>query len=198
MYYSLTFRYEDFLQEIIILALTQLILSVKKIIFIFLIFAFAQNLRAQEQKQCPCCSEAHQAFDFWIGDWTVYDTEGNIVGKNTIEKQYSNCVLQEKWVSSGISQGTSYNYYNKNDQSWHQLWLDNSGFSLSLKGNYKEDKMIMSSDLLKGKNGDYYNQITWTKNKDGSVTQVWELLNDKHIITQEAFRGIYKKSVKTP
>ena len=157
-----------------------------------------QNLVAQQdKKQCPCCDESHQLFDFWIGNWTVYDVKGNVVGKNTIEKQYSNCVLQEKWISSGISRGTSYNYYNKSDGTWNQVWIDNSGFSLVLKGNYKNGKMVLKSELIHGEKGNYYNQITWTKNKDGSVTQVWDIFNEKNKKTQEAFRGIYKKSVKT-
>ena len=170
----------------------------KKVIFLIAIFIFVQNLTAQlEDKQCSCCSENHSLFDFWIGDWTVYDVDGNSVGNNTIEKQYDNCVLQEKWVSKGKNRGTSYNYYDKKDSTWNQIWIDNSGFSLNLKGNYINGQMILKSELLDGKKGKYYNQITWTKNTDGSVTQVWNIFSEKNKKMQEAFRGIYKKSVKT-
>jgi len=171
----------------------------KKAVLVVIILFFVQSLTAQQQqeKQCPCCSESHNSFDFWIGDWTVYDVKGKVIGTNTIEKQYDNCVLQEKWTSSGKSRGTSYNYYDRKDSTWNQIWVDNSGFSLLLKGNYSNGKMILKSDLLKGKNGSYYNQITWTKSADGSVTQVWDILNEENKKTQEAFRGIYKKTVKT-
>ncbi len=57
--------------------------------------------------------------------------------------------------------------------------------------------MILKSELLEGAKGKYFNQITWTKNRDGSVTQVWNIFNEKNKKTQEAFRGIYKKTVKT-
>jgi len=170
----------------------------KKVILLLTILFFVQNLVAQvEKKQCPCCSESHSSFDFWIGDWTVYDVNGKVVGYNTIEKQYDNCVLQEKWTSSAKNKGTSYNYYDEKDSTWNQVWVDNSGFSLTLKGNYSEGKMILKSELVEGQKGKYYNQITWTKNEDGSVTQVWNIFNEKNKMTQEAFRGIYKKSVKT-
>jgi len=170
----------------------------KNIILLITILFFVQNLVAQqEEKQCPCCSEPHNSFDFWIGDWTVYDVNGKVVGYNTIEKQYDNCVLQEKWISSAKNRGTSYNYYDKNDSTWNQVWVDNSGFSLTLKGMYSEGIMVLKSELLEGQKGKYYNQITWTKNEDGSVTQVWNIFNEKNKMTQEAFRGIYKKSVKT-
>lgn len=170
----------------------------KKITLLIIVLFFMQNLAAQqEKKQCPCCSEAHNSFDFWIGDWTVYDVNGKIVGHNTIKKQYDNCVLQEKWTSTGKNRGTSYNYYDKNDSTWNQVWVDNSGFSLVLKGNYSEGKMILKSKLIDGQKGKYYNQRTWTNNDDGSVTQIWNIFDEKNKMTQEAFRGIYKKYVKT-
>ena len=170
----------------------------KKIVVIIALVILGQDLIAQqEQNQCPCCSESHSSFDFWIGEWTVYDIEGNEVGKNTIEKQYDNCVLQEKWISSTKNRGTSYNYYDSKDKTWNQVWVDNSGFNLVLKGNYDNGKMILKSQLLDGKKGKYYNQITWVKNDDGTVTQIWDIFNNKDEKIQEAFKGIYKKTVKT-
>ncbi len=53
--------------------------------------------------------------------------------------------------------------------------------------------MILKSSLIKSDKGNYYNQITWTKNNDGSVTQVWDYLNENHKKIKEVFRGIYKK-----
>ena len=69
----------------------------KRIILFIAIVFFAKDLLAQNgQLQCSCCSESHSSFDFWIGERTVYDVTGKEVGKNTVEKQYNNCVLQEK------------------------------------------------------------------------------------------------------
>ncbi len=156
--------------------------------------------QAQESKKpsCPCCTEAHEAFDFWLGDWTVYGEDGKILGKNTItkDKTYSNCVLKEAWTGAGISRGTSYNYFNRSDKTWNQVWIDNSGFSLTLKGNRDGNSMILKSDLVQGDQGKYYNQITWQLNEDESVTQTWELFNEGGKLIQQAFKGIYKKTVK--
>ena len=57
--------------------------------------------------------------------------------------------------------------------------------------------MILKSKLLEGKKGKYYNQITWVKNNEGSVTQIWDIYNNNNDKLQEAFKGIYKKNVKT-
>jgi hypothetical protein len=163
---------------------------------VFLMATLLVAAQKTDKKICPCCTEAHQFFDFWIGDWTVYDVKGNVVGTNSIHKQYDKCVLREQWKSSGINKGTSYNYYDLKDKTWNQVWVDNSGFSLVLKGNFINGKMILKSNLLDGQKGKYYNQITWVKNDDNTVTQTWDILNEKGEKTQEAFKGIYKKTVK--
>ena len=155
---------------------------------------FTVNLIGQNKAKTPCSGEKYSQFDFWEGSWKVYDIKGNLIGENKLIKMQNNCVMQENWISkTSPSKGTSYNYYNKSNDSWNQVWVDNSGFSLNLKGGLINGKMILKSDLIKSKKANYYNQITWSKNKDGSVTQVWEYLDEKGKVTSEAFRGIYKK-----
>ena len=153
------------------------------------IFLQAQTSNAD----CACCTETYNQFDFWIGDWVVFDTTGKEVGKNNIVKIQDNCVMQESWVSKTMT-GTSYNYYNFVDSTWNQLWVDNQGSSLVLKGQLIDGKMVLKSELLKGQRVDlYYNKITWEKNADASVTQTWEILDPDGNLLALAFRGIYKR-----
>ncbi|MDX5585688.1 MAG: hypothetical protein QNK20_12400 [Aureibaculum sp.] len=56
--------------------------------------------------------------------------------------------------------------------------------------------MILKSQFLDGKKGKYYNQIAWVKNDNGSVTQIWDIFNNKHEKILEVFKGIYKKLLK--
>lgn len=162
-------------------------------ITLFLLLLTAHFSDAQTQK-APCDTEKHNEFNFWVGDWNVYDTAGKLIGTNKILKMQSNCVMQENWVSKvGPSRGTSYNYVNLTNKTWNQVWVSNSGFSLVLKGNLKGESMVLESALVKGQKGDYYNRVTWTPNKGGSVTQLWEYISPEGKILSEAFRGIYKK-----
>jgi hypothetical protein len=55
--------------------------------------------------------------------------------------------------------------------------------------------MVLKSNLVKSPKGNYYNQISWKKNKDGSVTQQWDIFNEKGEKTANAFKGIYKKKL---
>lgn len=53
--------------------------------------------------------------------------------------------------------------------------------------------MILSSDRFKDKEGNWnINRITWTANDDGSVRQLWEVLQDGKV-TQVLFDGLYSK-----
>jgi len=169
--------------------------KISLVILIFIMSIYPVFAQENKNENCACCTEAHQAFDFWVGDWTVYDSEDKIVGTNSIQKEYDNCVLKEQWKSSGTSRGTSYNYYNTTNKTWNQVWVDNSGFSLELKGNYDSNKMVLTSDLLTGEKGNFYHRITWLKNEDGSVTQIWDLLSEKQEKMREVFKGLYKKKV---
>jgi hypothetical protein len=165
-----------------------------KIVILITAFMMSLNLTAQTNK-CNCCTEKHSEFDFWLGSWTVTDTNGKLAGTNIIDKIQDNCILRENWTSAqGNFTGTSTNFYNTITKQWEQIWLDNQGGILHLKGNRIENQMILQSDERKNTNGEpYFNRITWTLNDDGTVRQYWETItNGKDVIV--AFDGLYKKT----
>ncbi|CAM1350767.1 hypothetical protein [Tenacibaculum crassostreae] len=161
---------------------------------VFIISSFFSIVSAQNSTSVPCSDATYTQFDFWVGDWDVYNTQGKLIGHNTIVKMPNACAIQENWTSTtSKSKGTSYNYFNKSDNTWNQLWIDNTGFSLVLKGTFSNRTMTLSSDLIQSDKGNYYNEITWTKNEDASVTQVWNYLDENRKKIKEVFRGVYKK-----
>ena len=161
---------------------------------IFFLALLTVGVVQAQNKPCACCTEAHVQFDFWVGDWIVYDTTGVQVGENTIVKLENGCILSEHWRGAKGTTGRSYNYFNAQDSSWNQTWVDNSGGSLVLKGKASKNQMVMKSELQPGKKVDfYYNQISWTKNQDGSVTQIWDIFSKEGAFLARLFKGIYKK-----
>ena len=155
---------------------------------VFLVFP----LLVGAQEKCNCCAEEQLAFDFWVGQWHVTDTDGKHVGDNTIEKVEAGCVLKENWTSAKAGfTGTSYNFYNKQTKQWEQLWIDNSGNHLKLKGSWVGNAMVLASAPFKREDGkNYVNRITWTPNKDGTVRQLWEVLQSGAVVNT-VFNGIY-------
>lgn len=166
-------------------------------LFIFCFTLANTSVLAQSKNKIPCTTKEYKQFNFWVGNWNVYDTKGKLIGTNHVKKMSNACTIQENWSSKvGPSKGTSYNYYDKNDGSWNQLWIDNAGGNLKLKGKLVGKNMVLKSDLVKNSKGNYYNQITFFNNSDGTVTQVWELLDENNTVFNEIFRGIYKRNTK--
>jgi hypothetical protein len=145
---------------------------------------------AQNQGQSPCASPKAHEFDFWIGNWTVYQNgTDKIVGYNNIVAVADGCGIQENWKDvTGSSIGTSLNKFAFRKGKWQQFWIDNSGLTLELEGNFSADKMIMM-----GQTGDTMEKITWFKNADGTVRQLWEQSKDKGTTWTVSFDGLYKK-----
>ena len=150
-----------------------------KKVFLFLFFIAHSSLFSQEIN-CKCCDKSHSEFDFWVGSWVVTNLDKSIAGYNTIEKIQDNCILKEDWKSiKGNYSGTSYNYFNKNNKKWEQLWIDNQGEVLKLRDERIENKMILKSDALIDEEGiSYFHRITWTYNPDETVRQLWEIIKE--------------------
>ncbi|GAA4818277.1 hypothetical protein [Litoribaculum gwangyangense] len=163
-------------------------------LLIVVFFTVSFNINAQNN-QCNCCTEKHSEFDFWIGSWNVINPQGVLVGTNEIDKIQDNCILRENWKSAnGSVTGTSNNFYNKATNQWEQIWIDNQGGSLHLKGNRIGNQMILRTDPTKDSKGEpFYHKVTWTLYDDGTVRQYWEtIINDNKITV--AFDGLYKKT----
>jgi len=152
---------------------------------------------APAQSDCTCCTSHHAQFDFWLGEWEVFDTYGKKLGENKIIKLEKGCLISEQWQGSSGITGRSYNFFDAADSTWNQLWVDSQGNNLQLKGSASENQMILESKPSKNKAGQWIkNRITWTYNPDDTVTQLWELVDKSDKVQQVAFRGIYKKKSK--
>jgi hypothetical protein len=164
----------------------------KNILTLLIILTSFSNLSAQ--KKCNCCSAKYKQFDFWLGDWEVFNKKGDKIGENKILSMQDSCVIQENW-SSAVQTGTSYNFYNRAVGTWNQTYVDNTGTVLVLKGGFQNNQMILESEKIKSakENSQYFNRITWAKDSVGNVSQKWDIVDDKGTILQVAFDGIYKR-----
>ncbi len=159
-------------------------------LFLFLSFAMV----SQAQDSCACCTSQYTQFNFWVGEWNVYDTAGILIGESSIAKLEDNCIISEKWTGAKGSSGRSYNYHNAKDSSWNQIWIDSKGGNLVLKGNGGPNTMVLQDELQLGKNNNWHrNRISWDAKDDGSVTQLWERVGADGQVLSVLFLGIYRK-----
>jgi len=163
-------------------------------ILVALTFVISDSQAQDPENPCKCCTEKHQQFNFWLGEWEVFAYD-KLAGTNTIVFEQDSCVLVENWTSAdGNFTGTSYNFYNQQKKLWQQVWVDNQGSQLELSGQLEDGIMILYSEEMIGQNNEkYINRITWTPNSDGSIRQHWEVSKDNKNTWTTAFDGLYKK-----
>lgn len=133
----------------------------------------------------PCQGPPQRAFDFWLGEWQVTTPsrpDWQALSKITVAND--GCSIHEAYSTPGGYRGTSVNFYDKQNQQWHQTWIDNQGNPLFLKGGIQEGSMVLSDGV---------NEITWTALPDGRVRQHWRNLAEPDAARQTVFDGYYQR-----
>lgn len=151
---------------------------------------------AQAAAPAPMPHDCHGAengqFDFWVGDWNVYEWGKEDSDKepahNVIRKLYEGCTVREEYTTPGGYSGTSLNFYDRFDGRWHQTWIDSSGTPLYLVGGLEDGKMVLGDDPQDARPR---SRITWAAQPDGSVRQTWEMSRDHGATWDVVFDGHY-------
>ena len=142
------------------------------------------------QPTLGCSSAASRAFDFWIGAWNVTDPSGKTVGHSRIESILSGCAISEHWEGRSGFTGVSYNAWDAKAKVWHQFWVDAQGNVARLQGGLVNGAMVLQSSP----SPTHVDRITWTRNADSSVRQLWEASEDGGKAWKTVFDGLYRKT----
>ena len=142
--------------------------------------------------EAPCSDPKAREFDFWIGDWAVYQGD-QLAGHNTIRPILDGCVLQESWRGEAGGAGTSLNFYDPRRGRWRQLWVWRAGTTLELEGAYRDGRMVLEGESTDRQGDTVRNRISWSVNDDGSVRQLWQVATGAAGAWQTVFDGEYRK-----
>lgn len=168
---------------------------------VYLVWMASKGLRVNPLTTDPtkpptaatCTGDRHKDFDFWLGDWQVKNTKGEIVGTNIIEKSQSGCVLTEHWTSAKGSTGTSINYFDPARKVWLQTWVDSRGGVINLEGAMEEGAMKLGGSYTKADGKSTLLRGSWTPQPDGKVRQVFEESTDGGLTWTPWFDGTYER-----
>ncbi|HEX7845550.1 MAG TPA: hypothetical protein VF476_07070, partial [Chitinophagaceae bacterium] len=123
----------------------------KKAIILLVMLATCFELSAQK----PCNADPlYRQFDFWVGEWDVFNKDGIKTGESKISLILDSCIVFEEFVSADITRGVryagkSFNAYNPATKQWQQTWVDNIGEPAEyMKGKYEDKKIIMQTNSL--------------------------------------------------
>jgi hypothetical protein len=149
---------------------------------------------AASQTPPRCDGPQYRQLDFWVGDCTV-TSGGKPAGTNQVTQEESGCLVHEHWTGAGGGTGQSFNFYDRTDGRWHQVWVSSTGNALFLSGQYADGKLVYAG-VAPGPNGAPAQQrLTFFHNADGTVRQMWESSADGkqwHTV----FDGLYVRKTR--
>jgi hypothetical protein len=138
-----------------------------------------------------CDSSAERQFDFWVGEWTVKNPDGSAAGTSSIRRELGGCLIREHYRGEGGFEGQSLNHYQKDSQTWRQVWVDNTGQGLAtLDGRFADGRMVLEGTRHTAQ-GERRNRITWSVLEGGGVRQLWESSADGGKTWELRFDGRY-------
>lgn len=135
------------------------------------------DLADRQKRPCMYSAEARQ-FDFWLGDWDVFNLAGQKAGTNSILSFANGCGLMENWTSALGNDGKSINYYDASTNKWYQHWMGSTGGALRYEGSFKDGAIRFEGATI-GKDGKKTLQkLTFFKLDESTVRQLAETSND--------------------
>jgi hypothetical protein len=163
-----------------------------------ILFAMLTSAAAAQQAPPGCTAPEHRQFDYWAGDWVVTDSAGTkILGANRITIEENGCLIHEHWTGGppGSSGGTgqSFNYYDRGNRRWEQVWVASGGNVLKLVGALAGSAMRLEGNSPSPSGGVVRNRIEWIPQLDGRVRQLWSISNDDGATWKPGFDGWYRK-----
>jgi hypothetical protein len=147
-----------------------------------LLLLLSQSLFAQK----PCSLPVFRQFDFWVGNWEAFATNGKKAGDSNISIMLDSCVILEEWTSASAQQGLTYsgksfNMYNVATKQWQQTWVDNTGNTTEfLRGDASDGKIVYYADkVMDPKGKPFMRRLSFTKLSDDKVRQFGERSDDE-------------------
>ena len=102
-------------------------------------------LFADDEPPPPCAAPAYRQFDFWIGDWEVFEVGTPAkVAHARIDSILDRCVLREDYVANDGHEGQSFTIYDASRDVWHQTWVTSRGTLLEIEGKFENGEMVLS------------------------------------------------------
>ena len=167
----------------------------RDIILLLVLFAFATPAFGQQQPPPNPCQDdpTYRQFDFWLGEWDVFNPQEQQAGTNTIELAENGCLLIENWTSGQGGTGKSINYYDPMDKKWKQVWVSASGTVGHFSGGLKDGAMHLEGTWINPNGTSYPLRGSWTPLEDGRVRQHFESSQDEGKTWSTWFDGYYVK-----
>ena len=137
---------------------------------------------AQDSAPANCGDAAYHQFDFWAGNWDVFDVGSPTkVAHARVDSILEGCVIREDYRSKNGHEGQSFTIYDASRKLWHQTWVTSDGVLLEIEGRFENSEMVLSGKNQKGEivrgtwkavNGDV-REVAQKSADDGKTWNPW-------------------------
>ena len=108
-------------------------------------------LATADPSPIACAAPPYHAFDFWIGDWDVFEVGNPMrVAHARIDSILKECVLREDYRANDGHEGQSFTIYDSTREVWHQTWVTSQGVLLEIEGKSENGQIVLSGENQKG------------------------------------------------
>ena len=168
-----------------------------------LAFLLATPASPQETENSPCRTLPNgTALDFWLGDWTVQSSAGEIVGHNRIYPILHGCAIREEWRGADGGEGRSLFYYDGIAKNWEQVWVTEDTSKLaglkrkSLVRVEDDGSTIFAGEPSVPGGGTYHDRTKLQPLGENRVRQIIEFSTDGGKTWNTGFDAIYVRDSK--
>ena len=144
--------------------------------------ALAMAISAVAQQAAPAnpcdVQPEFSQFDFWVGDWNVYQSDGALAGVNRITKTDGGCLIREQWRSVQGGSGFSINFYDVAQSAWRQIWVS-PGAQIDYSGGLDEAGAMRLEGTITypATSNSAPFRGAWSQLEDGAVLQEFHQLD---------------------
>jgi ketosteroid isomerase-like protein len=123
----------------------------------------AASTIAMGQSTPACSTPAYHQFDFWVGDWDVFEPGATTSSAHVrVDRMLGGCVLHERYEDTGGLAGESFTIYDAARQLWHQTWVTNNGRLLTIEGTPQSNSIVLAGAYYRDKGQEVRVRGTWT------------------------------------
>lgn len=173
--------------------------SLRKFIFASVLALFAatggetsDRMPRQAVNPAFCSAPEFRQFDFWLGDWDVFDVgKSAVVAHTRVDLILGGCVLREDYEGANGLHGQSFTLYDASRKIWHQSWVTNRGQVLVIEGRLEAGEMLLAGADRTAEGKERRVHGTW-KPMDGGVRETAVISNDAGSTWQPWFDLIFR------
>lgn len=116
-----------------------------RVLFLVLFCAVSSVFLSAQLPKSDCTMPEHRQFDFWLGDWDVFEADGVTKAAQVhVERALDGCALRELYEDGTGMKGESLSAYDATRKVWHQTWMTDRGQILMIEGKMQGDAMVLS------------------------------------------------------